>query len=252
MKLFILFLGECCVDKGRLLSPGVDDGKRVHIPIPSYLIRTDDGKNIVVDTGMNKVLIDDPEHTFRGMEIADILLPVMRPEDHIVRRLADLDLAIGDITHVISTHFHFDHAGNNALFTHCPIYVQREHYEAAKDNPVFPNENWNLPTLHYELLDGECELFPGVHLILTPGHAPAHQSILLNLPESGNILICSDAIYCQDNLDHDTWASQADPVEAKKSAQKLVGIAREEKAEMIYGHDPGQWRRLRHAPFFYA
>ena len=27
MKLYILFLGEACIDKGRLISPGVDDGK---------------------------------------------------------------------------------------------------------------------------------------------------------------------------------------------------------------------------------
>ena len=252
MKLYILFLGEACIDKGRLISPGVDDGKRVHIPIPAYLVQTDDGKNILIDTGMNKVHIDDPEYTFRGQEIADILLPVMRPEDFLVWRLADLNLAVEDVTHVINTHLHFDHAGNNGLFTHSPIFVQREHHAIAQDNPVFPNEYWNLPDLHYELIDGEPELFPGIHMILTPGHAPFHQSVLLTLPESGNILLCSDAIYCQDNLDHDAWGGQADPETARASAARLVKIAKEQNAQMIYGHDPAQWKQLRHAPFFYA
>jgi N-acyl homoserine lactone hydrolase len=252
MKLTILFLGECCIDKGRVLSPGVDDGKRVHIPIPAYLVQTGDGKNILIDTGMHKVHIDDPEYTFRGLEIGSVLLPAMRPEDYLVRRLADLNLAVSDITHVINTHLHFDHAGNNALFKHAPIYVQRGHYEVAQDNPVFPNEYWNLPELHYELLDGEQELFPGIHLILTPGHAPYHQSVLLKLPESGNILLCSDAIYCQDNLDHDAWGGQADPETAKVSAARLCTIAKEQHALMIYGHDPAQWRQLRHAPFSYS
>jgi N-acyl homoserine lactone hydrolase len=252
VKLYILFLGEACIDKGRLISPGVDDGKRVHIPIPAYLVQTDDGKNILIDTGMNKVHIDDPEYTFRGQEIADILLPVMRPEDYLVRRLADLNLAVQDVTHVINTHLHFDHAGNNGLFTHAPIFVQREHHAIAQDNPVFPNEYWNLPDLHYELIDGEPELFPGIHMILTPGHAPFHQSVLLALPESGNILLCSDAIYCQDNLDHDAWGGQADPETARASAARLVKIAKEQNAQMIYGHDPAQWKQLRHAPFFYA
>jgi N-acyl homoserine lactone hydrolase len=252
MKLYILFLGEACIDKGRLISPGVDDGKRVHIPIPAYLVQTDDGKNILIDTGMNKVHIDDPEYTFRGQEIADILLPVMRPEDYLVWRLADVNLAVQDITHVINTHLHFDHAGNNGLFTHAPLFVQREHHAIAQDNPVFPNEYWNLPDLHYELIDGEPELFPGIHMILTPGHAPFHQSVLLTLPESGNILLCSDAIYCQDNLDHDAWGGQADPETARASATRLVKIAKEQNAQMIYGHDPAQWKQLRHAPFFYA
>ncbi|HZS87728.1 MAG TPA: N-acyl homoserine lactonase family protein [Chloroflexota bacterium] len=252
MKLYVLFLGECCIDKGRLISPGVDDGKRVHIAIPAYLVQTDDGKNILIDTGMNKVHIEDPEHTFRGQPIAEILLPVMRREDYLANRLAELNLRVEDITHVINTHLHFDHAGCNALFTHAPIIVQRGHYEAARDNPVFPNENWNLPELHYELIDGEPEIFPGIHLILTPGHAPFHQSVLLNLPESGNILLCSDAIYCQDNLDHDAWGGQADPATARESAAKLLKIAEEQHAYMIYGHDPAQWKQLRHAPDFYA
>jgi N-acyl homoserine lactone hydrolase len=252
MKLYMLFLGECCIDKGAVISPGVDDGKRVHIPIPAYLVQTDDGKNIVIDTGMHRGHIEDPEYTWRGQEISQILLPVMRREDYLVRRLADLDLAVEDVTHVINTHLHFDHAGCNALFKQVPIYVQREHYNAAKDNPIFPNQYWNLPELHYELIDGEPELFPGIHMILTPGHAPYHQSVLLRLPDSGNILLCSDAIYCQDNLDHDAWGGQADPELAKESAEKLVEIAREEDALMVYGHDPDQWKTLRHAPFYYS
>jgi N-acyl homoserine lactone hydrolase len=230
----------------------VDDGKRVHIAIPAYLVQTDDGKNILIDTGMNKVHIEDPEHTFRGQPVAEILLPAMRREDYLANRLAELNLRVEDITHVINTHLHFDHAGCNALFTHTPLIVQREHYAAAKDNPVFPNENWNLPELHYDLIEGEPEIFPGMHLILTPGHAPFHQSVLLNLPESGNILLCSDAIYCQDNLDHDAWGGQADPATAKESAAKLLKIAKEQNAYMIYGHDPAQWKQLRHAPEYYA
>jgi N-acyl homoserine lactone hydrolase len=76
--------------------------------------------------------------------------------------------------------------------------------------------------------------------------------VLLTLPESGNILLCSDAIYCQDNLDHDAWGGQADPETARASAARLVKIAKEHNAQMIYGHDPAQWKQLRHAPFFYA
>ena len=252
MNLYVLSLGEACIDKGRVISPGVDDGKRVHIPIPAYLIQTDDGQNILIDTGMHKVHIDDPEYTFRGQEVAEILLPIMRLEDYLVRRLADLNLAVADITHVINTHLHFDHAGNNGLFTHAPIFVQREHHRIARDNPVFPNEYWNLPELHYELIDGEPELFAGIRMILTPGHAPFHQSVLLTLPESGNILLCGDAIYCQDNVDHDAWGGQADPDMARASAAKLLKIGREQNALMIYGHDPAQWRQLRHAPYFYS
>jgi len=92
----------------------------------------------------------------------------------------------------------------------------------------------------------------GVKAILTPGHAPWHQSLLVSLKNDGNILLCSDAIYCQDNLDHEAWGGQAEPEVARESAQKLLQIADEKDAFMVYGHDPDQWRRLRKVPAYYA
>lgn len=250
MRLSILSLGLNLVDKW-LLCPGVEDGKRIYAPIPGYLVQTDDGKSIVIDTGMNRVHVEDPAHTWRGTDLEELVLPVMQREDDIVFRLGELGLELGDVTHVINTHLHFDHAGGNASFSHCPIYVQREQYEFAKDNPLFPNENWNVEGLRYELIEGEPELFPGVQVILTPGHAPSHQSLLLRLSE-GNVILCSDAIFLQDNLDHDAWGGYADPDEARSSAQKLLRIAQEENAMLIYGHDPAQWETLRRAPLFYS
>jgi N-acyl homoserine lactone hydrolase len=251
MRLYVLHLGDACIDKGRVLTPGVGDGKRIHIPIPAYLIQTDDGKNIVVDTGMHQVHIDDPEATFRGTPTGDILLPVMRAEDYLVRRLADLNLAIQDVTHVINTHLHMDHCGCNGLFTQVPIYVQRKHHEFAIDNPVFPNQYWHLPQLSYELIEGEPELFPGVQMLVTPGHAPFHQSLMISLPNTGNVLLCSDAIYSQDNVDYEAWGSQAEPEVARASAHRLLDLAKEKNAMLVYGHDPIQWKSLRHAPLFY-
>jgi N-acyl homoserine lactone hydrolase len=252
MKLYILFLGEACIDKGAVISPGVDDGKRVHIPIPAYLLELDDGSHVLVDTGMHRRHIDDPEYTFRGTETGKVLLPVMRREDSLIRRLAELDLSPQDVRYVINTHLHFDHCGNNELFKEATIFVQRQHYEVAKEHPNFPNEYFDIPGLSYELIDGEPELFPGVKAILTPGHAPWHQSLLVSLKSDGHVLLCSDAIYCQDNLDHDAWGGQMEPEVAKESAAKLLRVADENDAFMVYGHDPDQWRTLRHAPAYYS
>jgi N-acyl homoserine lactone hydrolase len=152
---------------------------------------------------------------------------------------------------VINTHLHFDHAGNNDLFERATFFVQREHYDFATDNPVFPNQYWNLPKLKYELLDGEMELFPGIEVILTPGHAPAHESVMVRLPDTGNLVVCGDAVYTQDNLDYDAWGGQADPVAAKESGAKLQRIAQEEQALLLFGHDPMQAQRMHRSPQSY-
>jgi N-acyl homoserine lactone hydrolase len=246
MQLYILPLGGCCCNY-EVVAPGVADGKRIHIPVPAFLLRLDDDSLVLVDTGMNRVHIKDPDYTWRGQPLADLLTPDMRREDSLLWRLAELDIAPADVKYVINTHLHFDHAGNNDLLKDATFFVQREHYEFAKGNPSFPNQYWNLPALSYELVDGQTTLFPGVEVIPTPGHAPAHQSVLVRLPESGNMIICGDAVYCQENYDHDSWGSQADPDTARISALALRERAQRESASMIYGHDRNQVPSLRYS-----
>src|ERR1017187_9635797 len=46
--------------------------------------------------------------------------------------LAELDMSPADIGLVINTHLHFDHCGQNAVFKHAPVYVQRAELSRAK------------------------------------------------------------------------------------------------------------------------
>jgi N-acyl homoserine lactone hydrolase len=251
MELYILPLGGCCCNY-EVVAPGVADGKRIHIPVPAYLIRLDNDELVLVDTGMNRIHIKDPDATWRGQPLADLLVPDMRREDSLLWRLAELDIAPADINYVINTHLHFDHAGNNDMLKDSKFFVQREHYEFAKNTPaVFPHQYWNLPGLSYELVDGAATLFEGIEVIPTPGHAPAHQSVLLRLPETGNLILTGDAVYCQENFDHDSWDSQADPATARVSALELRERAARESADMIYGHDRNQAKTLRYSTLSY-
>lgn len=248
--MYVIPLGTCNCPY-EVVAPGISDGNIVKLPVPSYLIKLDDGKHLLIDTGMSRLHITDPAATWRGTEMVDVLVPEMAEQDNLEVRLADLDVRPKDIDYVVNTHLHFDHAGNNDLFERATFFVQREHYDFAIGNPNFPNQYWNLPKLEYELLDGETELFPGLEAILTPGHAPAHQSVMVRLPESGNMVVCGDAIYTQDNLDHGSWGGQADPETAAHSAAKLTRIAREQNAMLLFGHDPVQAGKLHRSPQSY-
>ena len=247
MKLSALRLGDCCCPLETIL-PGVDDGLQTHLPVSSYLIELDDGALALIDTGMSRVHIEDPSATWRGMPQDKVLTPVMRPEDSLLHRLGELGVDPRDIQYVINTHLHFDHAGNNDLLGGATFFVQRDQYEFAKDNPSFPNQYWNLPALRYELLDGVAEPLPGVRVIPTPGHTPGHQSVLLRLPNTGAVIVCGDAVYCEDNYRHDSWDGQADPETARISALRLRDVAAEHAATMFYGHDRKQALTMRWAP----
>ncbi len=252
MRLYLLNLGYCDVDKGVVLTPGSGKGERILIPIVAYLIETDDGQRILVDSGMHRKHIDDPDATFGGRPFARALTPIMRPEHDITNRLGEIGLAATDIDVLVSTHFHFDHAGNHGDFGASQVVTQRTAYDFARANPAaFPQDIWDLPNISYEMVDGDVEIAPGVELIESSGHVPGHMSVLVRLPKSGSMLLTIDAVYVKENLETDNWASQRDPEVARASARKLVAVADRENATMIYGHDPEVWADLKLAPAFY-
>ena len=126
--------------------PGLHDGDVVQVPVAGYLIRLADDRLVLVDTGMSRLHIDDPDLTWRGTPNA-ALRAIMTPEDSLLVRLDQLGLAPQDIDIVINTHLHFDHAGNNDLLGRATFFVQREQYDFAVDHPSFPNQYWRLPAL---------------------------------------------------------------------------------------------------------
>ena len=253
MRLYVLHLGDCYVDKGSVLTPGLDKGTWWTIPIVGYLIQTDDGQNILVDTGMDRVHIEDPEATFRGTAFGEVLKVRMGPEGYVVNQLAALGLEPSDVDMLVATHFHFDHAGNTRDFAGSEIVVQRDAYEdIMRPDAPYPRTTYDIPGLKWRVVDGDTEIAPGVTLLKTPGHVPGHMSVLVDLPETGKVIIGIDAIYVQDNLDKDNWGAYSDPQAARASAKRLQEMAEREGAMLLYGHDPNQWATLKKAPAYYG
>lgn len=146
----------------------------------AYLVLHPDGP-VLVDTGVGS--------GHQGIE--QMYRPIGRPLDD---ALAGVGLRPADIAAVVNTHLHFDHCGENRLFPDTPIYVQEREYAAARE-PTYTVAEWvDMAGLRYELLDGQTEIFPGLHLIPTPGHSPGHQSVLLE-SEEGRAIIAGQAAY---------------------------------------------------------
>lgn len=225
------------------------------VPVPGYLIQTDNGKHILVDSGYPRSYMENPPGPQGplGLEV------VMRPEDHVVQQLAALGLRTDDIHFLVCTHFDEDHAGNHDLFPHAELIVQRRHYEVARAGharSAIVRAHWDAPGLRYRLVEGDTELLPGVELLETSGHVPGHQSLLVRLPQTGPVLLTVDAVPHASMMDADTrvvFPTDEDEAATRASTRKLAEIARREGAtQIIYGHDYDQWPTLRHAPAFYS
>src|SRR6185437_9772394 len=123
-EMLALPLGTCRCDLSELV-PEVSNGGWVHVPVTGYLLRLPDERILLVDTGMSRIHVDDPDATWRGTRNEGQFLADMSPEDSLLHRLAELDLAPQDVDYVVNTHLHFDHAGNNDLLGEATFFVQR-------------------------------------------------------------------------------------------------------------------------------
>ena len=109
--------------------------------------------------------------------------------------LADIGLAPTDIDLVINTHLHFDHCGQNSVFPHAKIYVQRAEAERAERESRQLWDWFGFMNARFELLDGDAEIVPGVRVVATPGHTVGHQCVMVGQPSAPTDLLIGDAAY---------------------------------------------------------
>jgi N-acyl homoserine lactone hydrolase len=104
------------------------------------------GGAYLVDTGMSDYWIERTD----SLDGTDIY-PRMKSDDAVERQLAALGLGTHDLTRVINTHLHFDHAGGNAHFPYVPILLQAAELEAARAGTI-SSRDWDVPGLRYETI----------------------------------------------------------------------------------------------------
>ncbi|MGI8856958.1 MAG: N-acyl homoserine lactonase family protein [Thermomicrobiales bacterium] len=220
-------------------------------PYPGYLIQTDDGTNVLVDTGF-------PPEATGAYRTATGPGPRVEEGQYVLNQLAALGLAPKDIKYLIATHLDGDHAGNHDQFPDAEIVIQKEHLDAARQLERFQatRAHWDAPGLHYRTVEGDTELLPGIELIASGGHKPGHQSVLVRLPETGPVLLAIDAIPRMDQRDPETRTigpADMDEANTRASTKKLMDLAaREGVTLIIHGHDPEQWKTLKLAPDYYS
>lgn len=226
----------------RLYLMQVGSMPEYQIPIVCYLVQTDDGKNILIDSGLPGIIPEDSTEFENGKDV--------------IEHLADLGLKPEDIDTVISTHYDGDHAGRHATFTKAQYIVQRAHHLDAASNPRFASNRseWDQPMERIRFVDGDTELLPGLDLIETSGHVVGHQSVLVRLPKTGAILLTVDAVPFGEGFTRDEQGDGSNPdAEAiRTSTIKLLDLVERERIGLvIFGHDTEQWETLKKAPEFY-
>jgi len=214
-------------------------------------------RNILVDTGCGDKFNE------KGRDLYGL------SGRHAYKALTAHGLSPEQITDVIFTHLHFDHAGGVSRwkdagkpgeavlnFPNAMFYIQKDEWEAARN----PNElnrrtylEENLGPMENSrrvvLARGDGEIIPGVSVIRTGGHTSGHQAVLVRGKDAaayflGDILCLAQHLRLAwlTAFDRDTYVS----LEAKK---KLFAKVADENAFVWMYHDCHDLvLKIRHIP----
>ena len=159
-----------------------------------------------------------------------------------------------DVTVVINTHLHFDHAGGNTMrlpdepvrsaFPRARFIVQRGEYEYAMranertSASYFPS-NWDslIATGQFEFVDGDVDIVPGISVRVTPGHTPYHQSVILRSDDQTACFL-GDVVPTTHHLPL-PWIMGYDvePLRTLESKRVLLADALAEGWLLVFEHD---------------
>ena len=231
-----------------LLFYGEFSEAAVQIPITCYLVKTSDG-TILFDTGVSPRAVP-------GLVRADRLAQFTE-DDLLVNRLRATGLEPGDVDMVVLSHLHYDHAGGTEFFAGSELIVQKDeysyaHYPASFFAGFYYRKNFDIAGARWRLLDGDTEIAPGVTVLRTDGHTPGHQSLMVELPESGPVILTGDACYWNEHVEKERVPGVVwNPTLALHSIKRLKTLGRLTGARIFPSHDPAFWKTVKQAPDSY-
>jgi glyoxylase-like metal-dependent hydrolase (beta-lactamase superfamily II) len=226
------------------LIAGADPARKLSIAMTVWLIRGN-GRNILVDSGFYRPQFFK-EFTVEGfIKASDAvgqpgIMPAGQPA-----------LTVDDITDVVITHMHWDHADGMDLFPRARIWLQKDEYT------YYTGEAWQQPRTHggiepddvlaavklnlagrVSLVKGDAqEIFPGVTCYIGGKHTFQSQYVGVNT-KAGIVILASDNMYLYENLEkHVPIAQTLDAASNLRAQDRMKQLAASPRL-IVPGHDP--------------
>jgi len=225
----------------RALVAGADSTRTLDIALMVWLLRGPDGRNVLVDAGFFR---DEHLTRWRVQEF-------VRPSEAI----AKVGLRPEEITDIVITHLHWDHAGSIELFPQARVWIQEEEFryytsgEGRSGNTgVDPEDAALLLRLHdlgrVMLVDGDArEIIPGVRVYTGGRHTYASQYVGVHTAD-GTVVIASDNLYLYENLENRLPIAQTLDRESNLQAQARMRELATDPRLIVPGHDPEVFTRF--------
>lgn len=215
---------------------------RIRMRANSLLVRTPKD-TVLIETG-NGTKWDPKQRAIYGIQEGNPLM------DSLAKAGAKPD----DITLVINTHLHFDHAGGNTrmdgqqavpAFRHARYVVQRGELEHAmnpteRDRASYFPENF-APISDaglWDLVDGDTEIVPGISVERIPGHNADIQAVKIT-GGGKTVAFVADLLPTRHHVPL-PWIMAYDlyPMQSLETKRRWIPRIVNEGWIVVFGHDP--------------
>lgn len=224
----------------------VDDANRIPLQTNCLLLDDHGGRRVLIETGYGNKWPDKERRIFAL-------------EDRSIRdAFAQLSIDPADITHVILSHLHFDHAGGlthidegNAdpvsSFPNAIIYTQQQEWDDALANRSTMTRTYLRSHLdpvadQIHCLDGEADVpdLPGIRVAPAPGHTWGQQMIMFD-DEQGVVCFPGDCLPTRAHVGAAfSMGYDMEPYTNMQTKHAMLKRAVDEGWRLVLDHEPGE------------
>jgi glyoxylase-like metal-dependent hydrolase (beta-lactamase superfamily II) len=221
-----------------------DELNRIRLAIRPLLVEAND-KWILIDTGIGDKF-DEKKNSIYCVEHQLTLETQLR----------EIGITASEISVVINSHLHWDHAGGNTerrndewipAFSNARYVVQRGEYDFATHLNERTRGSYRIEDYValeksglFDFADGDSKVLPGISVVRSGGHVPYHQSVLLE-SDSRKAFFLGDLLPTHAHLALPyIMAFDLNPLETLEKKREYLERAALEKWLLFFVHDPDQ------------
>jgi glyoxylase-like metal-dependent hydrolase (beta-lactamase superfamily II) len=225
------------------LVAGADAGRRLDIPVMIWLLKGNNGRTVLVDSGFFRPRLVE------RWKVRDFRSPA--------EALAAAGVRAEGITDIVMTHAHWDHVGGAELFPKATVWIQRDEFE------YYTGEAWHARNTHggideedmlallrinmqgrLRFVEGDDqEPIPGIRCYTGGRHTRASQYVSVSTA-AGTVVITSDNVYLYENMEKRAPIAQTlDAASNLKAQERIRGLA-SKTSLIVPGHDPAVFERF--------
>ena len=233
-------------------SNPADDQNRIPMEARALLLKSTD-RNILIDTGNGSDFVAKYGEKI-GAKFSE-MYGIDPNGANLISSLKKHHITPDQITDVILTHLHFDHAGGatcsakneiKSTFSNANYYLQKSNLETAKnpnrrEKSSYFSANFEplIKSNQLRLIDGpQKNILPHISVTVSNGHTQGHQAVIVE-DDTQRLIYCGDVIPTSSHV-RSAWIMgyDLDALKLIEEKTELLNLSKNKTTYYYFEHDP--------------